>query len=78
MCEIELHIKYLRAAELQFRLASAVRLAATFQVQLRDLPIKWSHGKHVVRYEEIAVSMVKRIAALITCTAPLHFSWPLR
>jgi len=42
-------------AELQFRLASAVRLATTRKVQPLDLPMDWSHGKHHVLYEEIAL-----------------------
>ena len=49
-------IQHLRAAELQFRLASAVRLASTFKTQPRDLPVEWTHGKHRVRYDEIALS----------------------
>jgi hypothetical protein len=50
------HIQHLRAAELQFRLASAVRLASTFKTQPLDLPLEWSHGRHSVRYSEIALS----------------------
>jgi hypothetical protein len=42
-------------AELQFRLASAVRLAVTMGEQPLDVPQQWSHGKHVVGYEEIAL-----------------------
>jgi len=42
-------------AELQFRLASAVRLATTRQVQPLDLPMDWTHGHHNVKYEEIAL-----------------------
>ncbi len=45
----------LLTAELQFRLASAVRLATTRQVQPLDLPQDWTHGKHRVTYEEIAL-----------------------
>jgi hypothetical protein len=56
MSDIPQQICYLRAAELQFRLASAVRLAATFKTQPRDLPVEWSHGKHAVRYGEVALS----------------------
>lgn len=56
MSDVAQQIEHLRLAELQFRLASAVRLAATFKTQPRDLPIEWSHGKHSVRYEEIALS----------------------
>ncbi len=56
MSDIAQQIQHLRAAELQFRLASAVRLAATFKTQPRDLPIEWTHGKHRVRYDEIALS----------------------
>lgn len=42
-------------AELQFRLASAVVLASTHGVQPLDLPMQWSHGQHVVTYDEIAL-----------------------
>jgi hypothetical protein len=48
-------IKKLFAAELQFRLASAVRLAVTMNAQPLDLPTEWSHGKHKVQYKEIAL-----------------------
>jgi hypothetical protein len=56
MSDIERHIHYLRAAEQQFRLSSAVRIATTFKNQPRDLPVAWSHGKHVVHYAEVAIS----------------------
>jgi len=46
----------LETAELQFRLAAAVRLAASDGRQPRDLPIVWSHGNHSVRYEDIALT----------------------
>lgn len=49
-------IRLLKAAEVQFRLASAVRLATTSKRQPLDLPIEWSHGKHKVKYKEIALS----------------------
>lgn len=55
MNEREKHIARLFTAELQFRLASAVRLAATLQAQPLDLPQEWTHGKHRVPYEEIAL-----------------------
>jgi hypothetical protein len=42
-------------AELQFRLASAVRIATTFKTQPLDLPMVWTHGQHRVEYEEIAL-----------------------
>lgn len=48
-------ITQLFASELQFRLASAVRLACTMKKQPLDLPTKWSHGKHRVKYNEIAL-----------------------
>ena len=51
----EEHIGYLFASELQFRFASAVRLATTLNVQPLDLPTEWSHGKHSVKYNEIAL-----------------------
>lgn len=55
MSDREGHIQHLFAAELQFRLASAVRLAVTGSRQPLDLPMEWTHGHHRVRYEEIAL-----------------------
>lgn len=55
MSESERHIQYLYAAEIQFRLASAVRLATSMNRQPLDLPMEWIHGQHRVRYEEIAL-----------------------
>ena len=49
------HIGYLFTAELQFRLASAVRLATDLKRQPLDLPPEWSHGPHHVKYSEIAL-----------------------
>ncbi len=51
----EKHAGFLFIAELQFRFASAVRLAATMQTQPLDLPMEWTHGQHRVKYEEIAL-----------------------
>lgn len=48
-------IDALFAAELQFRLASAVRLASSVGKQPFDLPAEWVHGKHRVRYGEVAL-----------------------
>lgn len=56
MPQREMHVRHLRAAEGQFRLATAVRLAVTFGRQPLDLPLQWSHGKHAVRYSEVALS----------------------
>jgi len=55
MTEHEKQIAHLFTAELQFRLASAVRLATTLNVQPLDLPIEWNHGKQQVEYDEIAL-----------------------
>jgi hypothetical protein len=55
MSVTEDHIGRLFAAELQFRLASAVRLAVTAGDQPLDLPILWSHGRHVVGHKEVAL-----------------------
>jgi len=55
MTEREHHIGQLFTAELQFRLASAVRLAVAGSRQPLDLPMEWIHGEHRVRYEEIAL-----------------------
>jgi len=55
----EKHIGYLRTVELQFRLASAVRLATTLEIQPLELPTEWSHGKHTVRCEEIALHPIQ-------------------
>lgn len=52
----EIHLRHLRAAEGQFRLATATRLAVTVGHQPLDLPIQWSHGKHTVNYSEVALS----------------------
>jgi hypothetical protein len=49
------HIDRLFTAELQFRLASAVRLAVTEKGQPLDLPKEWIHGKHRVYYDEVAL-----------------------
>lgn len=48
-------IAQLFASELQFRLASAVRLATTMKKQPLDLPMEWVHGKHRVKYNEVAL-----------------------
>jgi len=55
MIDLEKQIGALFTAELQFRLASAVRLATTLGTQPLDLPMEWSHGSHKVEYEEIAL-----------------------
>lgn len=55
MTESEKHIGLLFTAELQFRLASAVRLATSLGTQPIDLPVTWTHGNHTTRYGEIAL-----------------------
>lgn len=55
MNERDEHIAQLFTAELQFRLASAVRLATTRNVQPLDLPMDWTHGQVRVKYEEVAL-----------------------
>jgi len=55
MSERQKQIDRLFTAELQFRLASAVRLATTLKLQPLDLPIEWTHGSHRVQYAEIAL-----------------------
>ena len=55
MDSLDKHISRLFSAELQFRLASAVRLTVTMRQQPLDVPLEWSHGKHKVRYEEVAL-----------------------
>jgi len=55
MSTLQQHIQHVFAAELQFRLASAVRIASTMNCQPLDLPIEWSHGAHIVKYEEVAL-----------------------
>jgi hypothetical protein len=52
----ETYLTHLRSAEVQFRLATAVRLAVTVGHQPLDLPIQWSHGRHTVNYSEVALS----------------------
>jgi hypothetical protein len=53
--DIQKHIDQLFTAELQFRLASAARVATTMKLQPLDLPMEWTHGQHRVTYEEIAL-----------------------
>lgn len=55
MSDIERHIGYLFSAELQFRLASAVRLAATLERQPLDIPLEWSDGNTKVRYQDVVL-----------------------
>lgn len=55
MGAVDEHVGRLFTAELQFRLASAVQLAVISNQQPLDLPMEWSHGRHVVTYEEIAL-----------------------
>jgi len=55
MNEHDKHIAELVTAELQFHLASAVRLASTRNVQPLDLPVEWTYGQHDVKYEEVAL-----------------------
>jgi hypothetical protein len=55
MTNVITHIDLLLAAELQFRLASAVRLAVATNNQPLDLPLEWSHGKHKISYKEVAL-----------------------
>jgi len=46
----------LKISELQFRLAAMVRLETSLKNQPLDAPTAWSHGKHEVSYEEIALT----------------------
>jgi hypothetical protein len=55
MLDFSEHIGHLFTAELQFRLASAVSLATTHGEQPLDLPMQWSHGQHIVTYNEVAL-----------------------
>jgi hypothetical protein len=55
MTESEKQIGLLFTAELQFRLASAVRLATSLGTQPIDLPITRTHGNHSVGYAETAL-----------------------
>jgi hypothetical protein len=55
MAEIQKHVGRLFSSELQFRLASACRLAVTMDKQPLDVPLEWSHGRHKVSYEEVAL-----------------------
>lgn len=48
-------IDALFTAELQFRLASAVRLASALGEQPLDLPLRWSHGSDRVEYGVVAL-----------------------
>jgi hypothetical protein len=53
---LDVQINMLRTAELQFTLASAVRLAATDRRQRLDLPLLWTHGQHSVAFHEVALT----------------------
>src|SRR6266542_1356705 len=55
MSQYQDQIDALFTAELQFRLATAVRLASTVGKQPLDVPVDWSHGQYRVRYQEIAL-----------------------
>lgn len=55
MTNIQEQIDFLFTVELQFRLASAVRLATTMKEQPLDLPQQWVHGHHRVEYKDIAL-----------------------
>ena len=50
------HLRNLSAAVAQFRLATAVRLAVTFEKQPLDLPLTWTHGHHTARYLDLAMT----------------------
>jgi hypothetical protein len=65
------HVDLLFAAELQVRLAAAVRLATNAQTQPLAVPLQWSHGEHQVRYEEIAIrqDQAEVAAAIIQLSA---------
>lgn len=56
MTDAVTHDRLLKIAELQFRLASAVRLATTDNRQPLDLPLLWTHGRHTVEYNKIALT----------------------
>lgn len=45
----------LKIAELQFRLASTVRLSVTNKIQPLDVPTEWVHGVHKVVYKDIVL-----------------------
>jgi hypothetical protein len=81
MTSREVHVRHLRTAEGQFRLATAVRLAVTFERQPLDLPLEWSHGKQRVRYSEVVLSReesdlaawnLQRSATLLMASAALE------
>lgn len=55
MSNNEKQIRQLFTAELQFRLASAVRVATSLKEQPLDLPVLWTHGKQSVTHRDIAL-----------------------
>ena len=59
MNDNEQHIAQLFTAELQFRLASAVRIATTTKVQPLELPLEWSHGRHSVGHDRLRCGQTK-------------------
>lgn len=56
MQDVKQTIVELKLAELQFRLAVTVRLATSLGTQPLEVQTSWSHGKHVVTYEEIVLT----------------------
>lgn len=56
MQDVKETILELKLAELQFRLTIAVRLATLLDKQHLEVPTSWSHGKHIVAYEEIVLT----------------------
>jgi hypothetical protein len=73
--KLEEHISNLRIAEMQFRLASAVRLATTTNNQPLDVPTQWSHGKHVVQNNEIGLSPEDADYAAFFSATLMHISY---
>ena len=56
MTDMNATILELKIAELQFRLATIVRLATAMGNQPLDIQTEWVHGKHRVSYEEMVLT----------------------
>lgn len=55
MDDRERHLNRLKLAEQQFRLACTVHLAVTNGVQVLDVPVEWTFGKHRVSYADFGL-----------------------
>jgi hypothetical protein len=67
----DVHLKRLRAAEQQFRMACTMHLAVSNGVQTLDVPVEWVFGRHRVSYEDFGLrsEQADYAASLLEMTA---------